>query len=73
MFKIPPLGGQRPSELLARMHLLCPERDQQTRLFKQMFYERLPADMQNQLAEDNTSTVGELAARANKITQRHTP
>ena len=35
-----------------------------------MFYERLPVEMQNQLAEDNYSTVGELTARPDKIAQR---
>ena len=62
LFKIPFLGGQRPLELLAKMRLLCPEYNQKGSLFREMLYERL-----NQLVEDNSSTVGELAARANKI------
>ena len=52
------------------MPLLCPESDQQSGLFKEMFYKRLPADMQNQLAEDDSSTLCKLTARAHKITQR---
>ena len=36
-----------------------------------MFYKSLLADMHSQLAEDNSSTVGELTARADKITERH--
>ena len=34
LFKIPPLGGQHPLELPAKMRLLCPEKDQEGHLLR---------------------------------------
>ena len=66
LFKIPPLGSQ-----LTQMRLLCPEYNQKGSLFRERCSTRgyLRRYLQSQLAEDDMSTVGELATRADKIAQ----
>ena len=64
---MPPLGGQRPSELLAAMRQLVPPGEESSVIFRHMFFRRLPAAIQIQLGEDRTSTTAELAARADDL------
>jgi len=60
---LPSIGGRRPSKLLAEMSTLCPKGEQNSNLFRYMFYFRLPPRIQELLGEDDQSSVVELAAR----------
>ena len=47
-----PLGGQKPSALLAQMRQLCPAGEEATKFFRAAFLRRLPPAISLQLAED---------------------
>jgi len=49
---MPPLGGRRPSELLAEMLQLCPRDDMDGRIIRYMFLFQLTPTMQSMLGED---------------------
>jgi hypothetical protein len=63
----PPLSSRRPSELAADLLALCPQWDAEGDIIKYMFLFRLPHTMQALLGKDNTSTLQELAARADTL------
>jgi hypothetical protein len=67
LFALPPLGDQRPGELLVQMKRLRPE--DQDLWFRWQFFSRLPEWAQRQLAGHNGS-VEELAARAEELLQK---
>jgi hypothetical protein len=71
LMALPALGGQRPSALLAQMRQLCPPGEDGTLLFRYCFVQRLPQQIQLQLAEDRHSPVQALAARANTLMVHH--
>jgi len=62
-----PLGGRRPSELLAEMLQLCLRDDADGKIIQYMFLFRLLPTMQSMLGEDDTSSIAQLAARANAL------
>jgi hypothetical protein len=64
-----PIGGRRPSELLAEMSSLCPKGEQGSNLMRYLFFFRLPPRIQELLGEDDHSSIVELAARADKLTR----
>jgi len=67
LFAMPAMGGQTASELLAAMrNLQPPQPDEEELLFRYMFFTRLPASTQRQLAEAK-GTVEDLAARADEL------
>jgi hypothetical protein len=65
--QLPPLGGQRPSELLAEMRALCPRGEEESNMFRYEFFFRLPISIQAHLGEDESSSTAELAARADAL------
>ena len=67
LLDMPPIGGRRPSELLAEMSTLCPKGEQHSNLFRYMFFFRLPPRIQELLGEDDQSSAVELAARADTL------
>ena len=71
LLELPALGGQRPSALLAHMRQLCPPGEEQGEIFRQLFIQRLPAQVRLQLAEDRHSPVQALAARADTLMANH--
>jgi hypothetical protein len=71
-FAVPPLDGRRPSELCADLMQLCPRKDVEGDIIKYMFLFRLPPNMQALLAEDKTSTLFELAVRADALLDAET-
>jgi len=71
LLELPALGGQRPSALLAHMRQLCPPGEEQGQIFRQLFLQRLPAQVRLQLAEDRHSPVQALAARADTLMANH--
>ena len=67
LFAMPAMGGRTASELLAAMRNLQPAQpDEEELLFRYMFFTRLPASTQHQLAEAK-GTVEDLAARADEL------
>jgi hypothetical protein len=71
LLELPALGGQRLSALLAHMRQLCPPGEEQGEIFRQLFIQRLPAQVRLQLAEDRHSPVQALAARADTLMANH--
>jgi hypothetical protein len=67
LIAMPPLGGRRPSELLAAMRQLVSPGEENTAIFRHMFFRRLPSNIQIQLGEDRSSSTAELAARADDL------
>ena len=67
LLNMPPLGGRRPSELLAEMLQLCRGDDADGRLIRYMFLFRLTPTMQSMLGEDKTSSIADLAAQADAL------
>ncbi len=71
LMALPPLGGQKPSVLLAQMRQLCPPGEDNTMIFRAAFLQRLPSSIRMQLAEDRFSPVQALAARADALVVHH--
>jgi hypothetical protein len=67
LLSMPPLGSRRLSELLAEMLQLCSRDDVDGRIIRYMFLFCLTPTMQLMLGEDNTSSITELAARADAL------
>jgi hypothetical protein len=62
-----PLGGQKPSDLLHELVQFCPEGESQSKIFRYLFLQRLPAELRIILSEDADSTLPVLAARADQL------
>ena len=73
LFDMQPLGGQRPSVLLAQMRQLLPPGEENSVLFRCLFLRRLPREIRLALAEDRFSPVAALAARADRLVVHHDP
>jgi hypothetical protein len=73
LMDIGPLGGLRPSVLLAQMRQLLPPGEENTVLFRCLFLRRLPREIRLALAEDRFSPVAALAARADSMIVHHDP
>jgi len=67
LLTLPPLGGKKPSTLLANMKQLCPPGEGATMMFRGMFLLRLPPLIRLQLAEGCVSPVHALVARADAL------
>ena len=64
---MPPLGGRRPSELLAEMLQLCLQDDADVKIIRHMFLFCLMPTMQSMLGEDDTSSIADLAPRGDAL------
>jgi hypothetical protein len=62
-----PLGGQKPSQLLADLLQYCPEGETASRMFRLTFLHRLPRDLRVLLCEDRDTPLMALAARADQL------
>jgi hypothetical protein len=71
LLEMQPLGGQRPSVLLAHMKRLVPPGEEKGVLFRCLFLKHLPREIRLALAEDHFSPVEALAARADKLVVHH--
>jgi hypothetical protein len=69
--ELPPLGGQKPSALLAEMRQLCPAGEEDGLFFRSAFLKRLPREVRMHLAEDRRSPVTALAKRADAFMVHH--
>jgi hypothetical protein len=71
LFKSEPLGGWKPSQLLAGMLAYCPSGMEQTIMIQYMFLQRLPVTLQTLLGEQEPGDIRSLAARADKMWATH--
>ena len=65
--KLPPIGDQKPSELLAEMVRICPRGEEQSVFFIYMFLNRLPRDIRSHLSGMDMGNRAALAARADEL------
>jgi hypothetical protein len=66
-----PLGGRKPTELLAAMQKLRPLRDEA--FFAWAFIQRLPREVRVLLVQDDTSDMRKLAEKAEALVALHQP
>jgi hypothetical protein len=59
-----PLGGRKPSELLAALLELCPRGHKTSIFFTHLFLERLPAELRIMLEEDDHQNPRDVAEKA---------
>jgi hypothetical protein len=71
LHKMEPLGGRKPSELLASMLELCPRGHETSIFFTHLFLERLPAELRITLGEDDHQNVRALAKKADALWSLH--
>jgi hypothetical protein len=71
LYQIKPLNGQQPSALLADLMQLCPAAERGTELFRFAFIHRLPRELRIILAQDEDSTLDELAEKADRMMSHH--
>jgi len=64
---LPPIGDQKPSELLAEMVRLCPRGEEGSIFFLYMFLNRLPRDIRSHLSGMAMNDRAALAARADEL------
>jgi hypothetical protein len=67
LFKMGPLGGRRPSELLTAMLEFCPRGEENNRFFMHLFLQRLPAELRILLGEDDHRDPRPLAVKADQL------
>jgi hypothetical protein len=70
---LPPIGDQKPSELLAEMVRLCPRGEEQSIFFIYMFLNRLPRDIRSHLSGMDMADRTALAARADELWAHRPP
>jgi hypothetical protein len=64
LFNLPPLGAQKPSELLAEMLRLCPRGQENNAFFNCLFLNKLPRELRILLSEAEMADKQALGARA---------
>jgi hypothetical protein len=64
LFNLPPLGTQKPSELLAEMLRLCPRGQENNAFFNYLFLNKLPRELRILLSEADMADKQALGARA---------
>jgi uncharacterized membrane protein YgcG len=69
--RMEPLGGRKPSELLASMLELCPRGHETSIFFTHLFLERLLAELRITLGEDDHQNVRALAKKADALWSLH--
>jgi hypothetical protein len=67
LFSLPPLGGRRPSDLLAAMYEFCPAGEERSQLFKALFLTRLPPEIRVLLEPEEYADLKQLATRADQL------
>jgi hypothetical protein len=66
-----PLGGHKPSELLAAMLELCPRGHETSIFFTHLFLERLPAELCIMLREEDHQNLKDVAKKADSLRVLH--
>ena len=62
-----PLGGRKPSELLADMWELCPANQHENIFFAMLFLQRLPRDIRVMLTHEDHGDLRRLAGKAEQL------
>jgi hypothetical protein len=70
LHKMEPLGGRKPSELMAHMLELCPRGQEKNEFFLFLFLQRLPRELRVLLGDDFAEP-WDLAARADRLWAMH--
>jgi hypothetical protein len=73
LYKSEPLGGRKPSQMLASMLAYCPAGMEQTIMFQFLFLQRLPVTLRTLLGEQEPGDIRSLAARADRLWATHRP
>ncbi len=68
LFNLPPLGAQKPSELLAEMLRICPRGQENNTFFNCLFLNKLPRELRILLSEAEMADKQALGARADLFT-----
>jgi hypothetical protein len=71
--KVEPLGGRRPSELLATMLEICPREHENCPFFRFAFLQRLPREIRVLLAEEDAAELRATAEKADRFLAIHSP
>ncbi len=67
IFQLPPLGAQKPSELLAEMLRLCPRGQENSLFFTYLFLHRLPRELRVLLTDVDHNDRRLLSERADQL------
>ena len=67
LLAVEPLGGRKPSELLADMWELCPDNQHNSIFFAALFLQRLPREIRVMLTHEDHSDLRRLAAHADRL------
>jgi hypothetical protein len=73
LYKSEPMGGQKPSQMLASMLAYCPAGMEQTIMFQFLFLQRLPVTLRTLLGELEPGDIRSLAVRADRLWATHRP
>jgi hypothetical protein len=71
--RVEPLGGRKPSDLLAVMLELCPRGHETSPFFGYLFLQRLPREIRVLLAEEDVADMRALAEKADRFMAIHAP
>ena len=71
LLSLPPLGKQKPSELLAEMLRICPRGEENSVFFNCHFLQKLPRELRVLLSEADMADKRLLSARADQIWAHH--
>jgi hypothetical protein len=71
--RVEPLGGRRPSELLATKLELCPHGHETSPFFAYLFLQRLPREIRVLLANDDTANMRAIAEKADRYLALQAP
>jgi hypothetical protein len=71
LFQMPPMGGRRPSEMMAAMLETCPRGEEKTNLFACIFLQRLPREIRVLLARVDHKDPKALAIQADELWALH--
>jgi hypothetical protein len=73
MSKMEPLGGRKPSDLLAAMMELCPPHHTNSPFFLFFFLQRLPREIRVLLSEEDPAGIRKITEKADRLVIHYTP
>jgi len=73
LYKSDPLGGRKPSQMLASTLVYRPFGMEQTIMFQYMLLQRLPVTLRTLLREQEPGNIRSLVARVDKLWATHKP
>jgi hypothetical protein len=67
LYQPEPLGGRKPSQMLASMLAYCPAGMEQSFMFQNMFLQQLPVTLRTLLGEQEPGGIRSLASRLDRL------